>query len=133
MAAPAPLHFNCRRPARSPRPGEEPRAAGSGSGAGTQRQAGCWLLAAGSGGPGARSPRRECSLHLAHCTHVCAGLARAAAARALAAKGLEPLGPAHPRESRRRGLFQVPHPGRGRRGRGGAVGGGARRGGQGAL
>ena len=125
---PARLHFNCprRRTARSPRPGEEPRASRTLSARGGDRRA--WLAA------GSRRRGANATAHLARCWHVCTGLTSATACcGAWPAKGREPFDPGHPSESGGRGLFHVPHPRRGWWCQVGAMGGGAWRGGPGRL
>lgn len=64
--APAPLHFNCRRrrTARSPRPGEEPRAAGSGGRGGDAAPG--WLLTRAGRARAARGGNAVCTWLTAH-------------------------------------------------------------------
>lgn len=120
--APAGLHFNWRRQrtARSPRPGGEPWAVQTPSVRGgdpSARLAG-WLRRAGRAQP----EGVNAIVHLAYCTHVCAGPARATAP--------EPLEPGPSLGIRQAKAPSRAQPGKRRRRLGGALGGGARRGGQ---
>lgn len=112
--APARLHFNWRRQgtAPSPRPGGEPRAVQNPSARGgdpSDRLAG-WLRRAGRAQP----EGVNATVYLAYCTHVCAGLACAAAARAVPVTAPEPLEPGPSLGIRAgEGSFACPSRGRG--------------------
>lgn len=112
--APARLHFNWRRQrtARSPRPGGEPRVVQTPSarrGEPRARLAG-WLRRAGRAQP----EGVNAIVHLAYCTHVCAGPVRAATARAVPATAPEPLEPGPSLGIRAgEGSFERPSRGRG--------------------